>query len=308
MASLAESPSRYCSNCGNEFSSEDQFCRNCGSPAHQAATLPTPEADVPVPPPPQAGGAGGAAAPQQAAQESGGGRRRLPILLGCLGIFGLLVVLIIAVAAFGGGGDVTAGGGGGQQGQQDQQAQQDQGQRNEGQQGQGQEQQSQEQQGPELYLVGETAKVGNVEWRLTDAYYTQQLKSNFGTQKRGNFVVVDFTFTNNRDEEVTLDPELHMTLKDSTGREFGADSDAFEFVPTRLNIFLEPVNPGISQDGRVVYEVPPDAEGFTLTVDDVELMEDKSARYELGNLRPGTFNFNSASPAATATATATARQ
>jgi hypothetical protein len=298
---LAESPGRYCGNCGHEFSSEDQFCRNCGSPAHQAATVPTPEADVPVPPPPQAGGAGGAAAPQQAAQESGGGGRRHPILLGCLGIFGLLVVLIIVVAAFGGGGDETAGGGGGGGGGGGQQDQQAQGQRDEGQQGQ-----AQEQRGPELYLVGETAKVGNVEWRLTDAYYTTQLKSNFGTQKRGNFVVVDFTFTNNRDEEVTLDPELHMTLKDSTGREFGTDPDAFEFVPTRLNIFLEPVNPGISQDGRVVYEVPPDAEGFTLTVDDVEFMEDKSARYELGNLRPGTFN--SASPAATATATATARQ
>jgi hypothetical protein len=300
---LAESPSRYCGNCGHEFSSEDQFCRNCGSPAHQAARVPTPEADVPVPPPPQSGGAGGAAAPQQAAQESGGGGRRHPILLGCLGIFGLLVVLIIVVAAFGGGSDETAGGGGGGGGGGGQQDQQAQGQRDEGQQGQ-----AQEQRGPELYLVGETAKVGNVEWRLTDAYYTTQLKSNFGTQKRGNFVVVDFTFTNNRDEEVTLDPELHMTLKDSMGRELGTDSDAFEFVPTRLNIFLEPVNPGISQDGRVVYEVPPDAEGFTLTIDDVELMEDKSARYELGNLRPGTFNFNAASSSATATATATARK
>jgi hypothetical protein len=301
---LAESPSRYCGNCGHEFSSEDQFCRNCGSPAHQAARVPTPEADVPeadvpVPPPPQAEGAGGAAAPQPSAQEEW--RRRHPVLTGSLAVVALLIILIIIGAAFSGGGDETAGGGGGGGGQQDQPAQQDQGQRDEGQQGQ-----AQEQQGPELYLVGETAKVGNVEWRLTDAYYTTQLKSDFGTQKRGNFVVVDFTFTNNRDEEVTLDPELHMTLKDGTGREFGTDPDAFEFVPTRLNIFLKPVNPGISQDGRVVYEVPPDAEGFTLTVDDVEFMEDKSARYDLGNLRPGTFN--SASPAATATATATARQ
>jgi Domain of unknown function (DUF4352) len=121
-------------------------------------------------------------------------------------------------------------------------------------------------------------------------------------KKRGNFVVVDFTFTNNRNEAVTLDPELHMTFRDAEGREFGTDTDAWEFVPTRLNIFLEPVNPGISQDGRAIYEVPPDAEGFTLTVDDVEMMEDESARYDLGNLRSGTFNSASASATATATA------
>jgi hypothetical protein len=34
-----------------------------------------------------------------------------------------------------------------------------------------------------------------------------------------------------------------MVLKDSQGREFGPDPDAWEFVPTNLNIFLEPVNP-----------------------------------------------------------------
>ena len=105
---------------------------------------------------------------------------------------------------------------------------------------------------PKTYSVGQTATVGNVVWTVTDAYRTNVLRSNFGTQKRGNFVVVDFTFTNNRSEEVTLDPELHMILKDSQGREFGTDPDAWEFVPTRLDIFLEPVNPGLSQNGRVV--------------------------------------------------------
>ena len=128
--------------------------------------------------------------------------------------------------------------------------------------------------------------MGNVEWTVTDAYRTNLLRSNFGTQKRGSFVVVDFTFTNNRSEEVTLDPELHMTLKDGRGREFGTDPDAWEFVPTRLDIFLEPVNPGISQDGRVIYEVPPDAGGFVLIVDDVEFWKDKTARYNLAPL-PG---------------------
>jgi hypothetical protein len=50
---MAETPDRYCGNCGRELSPEDQFCRNCGRPVHQAARVPTPEADVPVPPPPQ---------------------------------------------------------------------------------------------------------------------------------------------------------------------------------------------------------------------------------------------------------------
>ena len=190
----------------------------------------------------------------------------------------LLVFLVIVVAALGGGGGDVA-----QQQEQPRQEQaqnQDQGQR----QGQ-QEQQAEEQPKPKPeYSVGQTATVGNVEWTVTDAYRTTLLRSNFGTQKRGNFVVADFTFTNNRPEEVTLDPELHIILRDAQGREFGTDTDAWEFVPTRLNLFLQPVNPGISQDGRVIYEVPPDAEGFVLILDDVEFWEDKTARYDLGAL------------------------
>ena len=132
--------------------------------------------------------------------------------------------------------------------------------------------------------IGETVRVGDVQWKVSDAFLTNQLKSSFGTQKQGRFVVVDFTFTNNRSEEVTLDPELHMILKDSKGREFGTDPDAYEFMPVDLDIFLEPVNPGVSTNGRVIYQVPADAEGFTLKLDDVEFFEDKSAVFDLSNI------------------------
>jgi len=106
---VAETPARYCSNCGHELGDEGQFCPNCGSPVHRAAHVPTPEADVPVPQPPRAGGTG-AAAPEQPAQRGFG--RRHPILTGCLGIIVLLIVLSIIGAALGGGGGETAGGGG----------------------------------------------------------------------------------------------------------------------------------------------------------------------------------------------------
>src|SRR5215218_3228767 len=114
--SMAEAPARYCSNCGNELKPEDQFCQNCGTPVHQAATVPTPEADVPVPPPPQQVG-GSAASAQQAEGIQRAWPRRHPYLTGCLGLLGLLLLLLIAlvaaVAVVGGGGDGGDGGGGG---------------------------------------------------------------------------------------------------------------------------------------------------------------------------------------------------
>jgi len=287
---MAEAPARYCSNCGNELSPEDQFCQNCGTPVHQAATVPTPEADVPVPPPPQQS-SGTVAPPQQAEGSQRAWPRRHPLLTGCLGLIGLFLLLIIALVAAGGGGD--GGGGGGESAKKDEpRAAEDKKKAEE-------KPQAEKKPKPKPeYTVGQTAKVANVEWEVTDAFLTDQLKSNFGTQKQGRFVVVDFTFTNNRDEEVTLDPDLHMILKDSKGREFGTDPDAYEFMPTDLDIFLEPVNPGVSTDGRVIYQVAADANGFTLKLDDVELMEEGSAVFDLGNISQRAYDASSASASA----------
>src|SRR5215212_12203587 len=47
---------RYCRTCGHELAETDRFCPNCGTPVHQAAHVPTPEADVDVPLPPQQAG------------------------------------------------------------------------------------------------------------------------------------------------------------------------------------------------------------------------------------------------------------
>lgn len=255
-----------------------------------------------MPPPPQAGNTG-AATPGQPTQSSAA--RRHPILTGCLGIIVLFILLGI-LSSLGGGGDETAGGGGGGGGESDKKEDP---QPSAGDGNNAAEEPEPQQEEPEAekkpkpkpepkYSVGQTAQAGNVEWKVTDAFLTDQLKSTFDTQKSGNFVVVDFTFTNNRTEEVTIDPELHMILKDSQGREFGSDLDAWEFVPTDLMIFLEPVNPGVGTDGRVVYEVAPDATGFTLTLDDVELMEDKSAVFDLGNLSSQVYDPASASASA----------
>jgi hypothetical protein len=88
---------RYCSNCGHELSPEDQFCPNCGRPVHQTASVPTPEADVPVPPPPPQAGGGAAPPPPQAEGTQRSWPRRHPFLTGCLGLVGLVVGLVVLV-------------------------------------------------------------------------------------------------------------------------------------------------------------------------------------------------------------------
>jgi hypothetical protein len=213
----------------------------------------------------------------------------------------VIFILIGILGSLGGGGDETAGGGGGGESAKKEDPQPSAGDGNNA----ADEPEPEPEKKPEKkpqpepkYSVGQTAKVANVEWKVKEAFLTDQLKSTFDTQKSGNFLVIDFTFTNNRPEEVTLDPELHMILKDSQGREFGADIDAYEFVPTDLDLFLEAVNPGLSADGRVIYEVAPDAAGFALTLDDVEMMEDKSAVFDLGNLSSQAYDPASASASA----------
>jgi hypothetical protein len=81
---------RHCSNCGHELPDHDRFCPNCGAPVHEAAHVPTPEADVPVsPPPPQH-------SPTRAGFGAGFGASIGWILGGCL------VTLVVVMLMFGG--------------------------------------------------------------------------------------------------------------------------------------------------------------------------------------------------------------
>jgi hypothetical protein len=255
---VAEAPDRFCRNCGHELSPEDQFCPNCARPVHETATVPTPEADVPVPPPPQTGGAGGAGSPQQPAQEGGGERRWRPILVGSLGVF---VVLVAAIISF----VIGALYGKGLLGCNETAA---------------------EQKGPKGE-IGQTVKFSNVAWQVTTARQATQLKAPSYPKKKGNFVIVDFLFTNNADEATTLDSGS-LTLIDGEGCEFEMQPNEFVYIdPVYIapgkNIFSENVNPGVTQDGQVIFRVTPEAKDFTLRAGDTDpFITDENAYIELG--------------------------
>ena len=172
----------------------------------------------------------------------------------------LVVALVVVVAAVGGGGgSQTAGSGSGGEAEDRPGATK-----------------------AKAVAIGEPVKAGKVEWTVVTAREATSLKSAFGGDKKdGNFVIVDFNFTNGNKEAVTLDSES-FRLIDSEGREFEVDTDTFEYVEPDKDIFLDQVNPDVSKEGEVIFTVAPDASGFTLEAGDTDMFADENAYVDLG--------------------------
>ena len=82
-------------------------------------------------------------------------------------------------------------------------------------------------------------------------------------------------------DSVTLDT-VSLPLFDSQGRQYEADTDTFGYIPAQKDIFLNQVNPGVTQEGRIIYSVAPDSEGFTVRAGDLSLFGGEDARIALG--------------------------
>jgi hypothetical protein len=133
--------------------------------------------------------------------------------------------------------------------------------------------------------IGQPEHVGEVTWTVTDARQVSEIKEKgfgrFGETKRGNFVIVDFNFTNNSSEDVTLD-SASLSLIDSSGNKSEVDTDYSSYVPANKDIFLENVNPGVTRPGEVIFTVAPGASGFKLQVGDTIPFTDKNGYVDLG--------------------------
>ncbi|WP_212934902.1 DUF4352 domain-containing protein [Bacillus hominis] len=84
---------------------------------------------------------------------------------------------------------------------------------------------------------------------------------------QGVFKIVELTLTNNQKDAITLSSNS-FKLVDNQGREFSTSSAA----QIKLNVanggnskfLLEKLNPGLSQTGKIVFDVPKDVQGLAL--------------------------------------------
>src|SRR5215210_410278 len=128
--------------------------------------------------------------------------------------------------------------------------------------------------------IGETVTAGDVAWTVQSVEQVTELKS-LGQRKRGNFVVVNVIFKNNGDEAATLDSSS-LAILDDKGRTSETDPDASMYVPTNQDLFLNQVNPGVSKQGRAIFNVAPDAKGLILRAGDTNPFGGEDAYVDLG--------------------------
>ena len=111
--------------------------------------------------------------------------------------------------------------------------------------------------------ANEPLTVGDTAWVVTGAEQVTELTDELGDTVSGNFVVVNFKFTNNSSESITLDSTM-LKLLDSEECENEPDTNKMFYIESERDLFLKQVNPGVTQEGKAVFTVAPDASGFTM--------------------------------------------
>ncbi len=130
--------------------------------------------------------------------------------------------------------------------------------------------------------IGEPVTIGDVQWTVTDAERLDELLSIKGEYEPGSFVIMDVTFSNSSNQDVTLATPF-FTLIDSEGREFEPDiGNNFTYLYPEENMFVEPVAPGSTKEGKLIIGVEPDSSGLRLQVGEARFASDETALIDLG--------------------------
>jgi hypothetical protein len=117
---------------------------------------------------------------------------------------------------------------------------------------------------------------------VTDAERLDELLSIKGEYEQGSFVSIDVTFSNSSNQDVTLATPF-FTLIDSEGREFEPDiGNNFTYLYPEQNMFVEPVAPDSTKEGKLIFGVEPDSSGLRLQVGEARFASDETALIDLG--------------------------
>lgn len=162
--------------------------------------------------------------------------------MGCLGFIGLIaIIVVISIVASGGddSSDKTSG----------------------------TDSSSKKQEQKKEYTVGQDVPVKNLSYNIVSVEEKTELSSVLGNKTTdGKYVVVDLKVTNHEKKARTMDSSM-LRIKTDDGTEYNPDAELDTYVnEDGLGFFLEQINPNMSKEGKVVFEIPADVKEYKLQV------------------------------------------
>lgn len=148
--------------------------------------------------------------------------------------------------------------------------------------------------------IGETLSLTGTSYEVTSVETASEVGNQFTKEKaNGEFIIVEIELTNEETEPSTIFSEAIVVIG-GNGSEYTTSDDALFSVDDSL--LLEEIQPGNSEKGTLIYDLPPDAvKGAYLRVED--LFSDATGAIDLGlgsNLNPEPAAAPAPAPAAPA--------
>lgn len=113
--------------------------------------------------------------------------------------------------------------------------------------------------------VGDTVNAGKLSYIVKEAYQQREINSPIGkTTTNGVFVVMTVNVLNNDNSPRFVDKSM-MKLYDSEGRSFEPNIKADVYL-NESSFFLRSINPGISTEAKIAFEVPANTMNLKLEV------------------------------------------
>jgi len=118
------------------------------------------------------------------------------------------------------------------------------------------------------HQVGEAFTVGNIQYEVTGVATRNAVGGQFTqTEADGVFLLVDIEITNEAKESVFIS-NSHLNLVDSQEREYPVDTDPMIYADNTFS--FERLDPGVANEGIVIFDVPEDQSGRILRVSPVD--------------------------------------
>lgn len=114
--------------------------------------------------------------------------------------------------------------------------------------------------------IGEVIELATLTFMVNSAEEKQTLNARYGSQSvakvGAKFVVIDMNILNTTKSGFTFFPDDGFLLVDNEDREFKTYSDSIGSIDDYLNV--RELTPGIEEQGYLVYEIPEDAQSYSL--------------------------------------------